>query len=498
MNFKTKNTLISILISALFFFVGFSSCIDESISTDPSLKLAFSKDTLFFDTVFTTIGSSTAKIKVYNPNSKNVEIAAIGLGLGASSPYKINVAGMVSPNNHFTNVELRAGDSLFVFVEVTVNPQHVNSPVFIKDSIVFLTNTNQQDVKLLAYGQDMTVLRNKKILNDTTLTAEKPYLIYGDLVVDTAKTLTLQPGTRLYFHDQASLVVYGNLIADGKSDSLILMRGDRTDRLFEEVPYNFVSNQWGGVLLLNKEGNHKFDYVRMNSGYVGIYFSNNDRNFRPKLEITNSRIHNFLKYGLVVQNGDVLVANTEISNTGAYTVYLNGGKHTFIHSTIANYFNSTNILMQPSGKEGNAALMIMELNRIIPMETVFKNSIVAGSSSSEFEILSRFADNYNGTFSNSYIRKNKPEPVPPMFSNVTWYNMKDTVFVNSYFDREKLNYYNFMPDSLSPARGIGDYDIASQYKYDLNGNDRLKDGKPDAGAYEWQPYNKRVNSKIVR
>ncbi len=498
MQLKSFHKIPRFLFGVLILFFFFHSCIDESISTDPNLKLAFSKDTLFFDTVFTTVGSSTAKIKVYNPNSKNVEISAIGLGMGAASPYRINVGGLANANNQFTNVELRAGDSLFVFVEVTVNPQHVNSPVFIKDSIVFLTNTNQQDVKLLAYGQDMTVLRDKKILNDTTLTAEKPYLIYGDLVVDTAKTLTLQPGTRLYFHDQASLVVYGNLIADGTQDAPILMRGDRTDRMFEEVPYNFVSNQWGGVLLLNREGNHKFNFVKMNSGYVGIYFSNNDRNFRPKLEINNTRIHNFLKYGLVVQNGDVLVTNTEISNTGAYSVYLNGGKHRFIHSTIANYFNSTNILMQPSSKEGNAAMMIMELNRIIPMETVFQNSIVSGSNSNEFEILSRFAQKYNGNFSNSYIRKTAPDPIPPMFMDVVWYNMKDTVFVNSYFDREKLNYYNFMPDSVSPARDIGDYNVALQYPVDLNGNNRLQDGKPDAGAYEWQPYLNRVNSKIVK
>jgi hypothetical protein len=490
MHQKSLNKIPVFFFGILISFFFLHACIDESISTDPSLKLAFSKDTLFFDTVFTSIGSSTTKIKVYNPNSKNVEIAAIGLGMGASSPYRINVAGSANANNQFTNVELRAGDSLFIFVEVTVNPQHVNSPVFIKDSIVFLTNSNRQNVKLLAYGQDMTVLRNKKILNDTTLTAEKPYLIYGDLVVDTAKTLTLEAGSRLYFHDQASLVVYGNLIAEGKPDSLILLRGDRTDRLFEEVPYNFVSNQWGGVLLLNKQGNHKFNFVRMNSGYVGIYFSNNDRNFRPQLEIKNSRIHNFLKYGLVVQNGDVLVANTEISNTGAYSVYLNGGKHRFIHSTIANYFNSTNILMQPSGKEGNAALMIMELNRTIPMETIFQNSIVSGSSSNEFEILSRFADKYNGTFSHSYIRTEEPDPQLPMFSDIVWYGAKDTVFVNSYFDREKLKYYNFMPDSVSPARDIGDYNVALQYPLDLNGNSRLQDGKPDAGAYEWQSNNK--------
>lgn len=486
--YRNIPTLLLGVLLSLFFF---HSCIDESISTDPSLRLAFSKDTLFFDTVFTTIGSSTAKIKVYNNNDKNLKISALGLGKGAESPYKINVDGAVSPDNQFTDIELRAKDSLYIFVEVMNEPTNVNSAVFVKDSIVFLTNSNQQDVKLLAYAQDMTMLRDRKIVNDTTLTAEKPYLIYGDLVVDSAKTLTLEPGCRLFFHDKASLVVHGNLIADGTREAPILFRGDRTDRLFEEVPYNFVSNQWGGVLLLNKEGNHKFNFVQMNSGFVGIFFSNSDRNFRPKLEITNSKIHNFLKYGLVVLNGDVRVINSEISNTGAYSVYLSGGKHTFIHSTIANYFNSTNILMQPSSKEGNAAVMITELDRIIPMETEFLNCVIAGSGVNEFEILSRFAERYHGNFRNTYIRKEKPKSIPDMYHNVKWYEPKDTIFMNTYFDREELEYYDFMPDSISPVRDMADIEISNLYPKDLNGNNRLEDGKPDAGAYEWVPFDKR-------
>ncbi len=487
MHSKILYKILMVFLAGLLLMLGTYSCIDEKISTDPALKLTFSKDTLRFDTVFTTIGSSTAKFVVYNPNSKNVNIAAVGLGMGAGSPYRINVDGALSKDNRFTNIELRAKDSLFIFVEVTVDPQDVNSPVFIKDSIVFLTNNNQQDVKLLAYGQNMEVLRNRTILNDTTLTAEKPYLVYGDLVVDTAKTLTLLPGCRLYFHDQSSLVVHGNLTANGTREKPILMRGDRTDQIFDNVPYNLVSNQWGGILLLNKTGIHSFNFVNINSGYVGIYFSNDDRNFRPKLTVSNSRIHNFLKYGLVAQNGDVTVTNSEISNTGAYSVYLNGGKHTFIHSTIANYFNSTNIRIQPSGKEGNAAVMIMDLNRIIPMETVFTNCVVAGSGSSEFEILTRFENQYQGTFSNSYIRREKPDPLPSMYTNIVWYNPKDTIFKNTYYDLEKLEYYNFMPDSVSPARNIADPAVAGLYPVDLNGNSRLTDGKPDAGAYEWQP-----------
>ena len=135
-----KNTpafLLGLFVSLFFF----HSCIDESISSDPGLKLSFSKDTLFFDTVFTTIGSSTAKIKVYNPNEKNLKISALGLGMGSQSPYKINVNGFAKPDNQFTDIELRTNDSLFIFVEVKIDPTNVNTPVFVKDSIIFLTNS---------------------------------------------------------------------------------------------------------------------------------------------------------------------------------------------------------------------------------------------------------------------------------------------------------------------------------------------------------------------
>ncbi|MGC3977281.1 MAG: right-handed parallel beta-helix repeat-containing protein [Paludibacteraceae bacterium] len=468
----------------------FCSCVDESFSSDPSLKLKFSTDTLLFDTVFTTVGSATAKIMVYNTSNKNLEISSIHLGMGANSPYRLNVDGNISADHSFKNIEIRAKDSLFIFVETTVSTRLTNELTFVKDSIVFNTNSNVQDVKLIAYGQNMEVLKNKTILNDTILTSDKPYLIYGDLIVDTAKTLTLAPGCRLYFHANSNLVVHGNLIADGTREKPIFLRGDRMDRLFPEVPYNYVSNQWGSVLLLNPDGHHTFNFVTINSGYAGVYFYNNDRSKTPTLEITNCRIHNFLKYGLVVQNGDVTVGNTEISNTGSYSVYLSGGKHSFIHCTIANYFNSSNTLIQPNSRESNVACLISELDKIKPMETVFENCIISGSTTNEFGLMSKFTSNYHGTFKNCYIRNQKPETVLPQFTKIRWYEKQDTVFKNTYFDATKKLYYNFMPDSVSPARNIGDIDAAVKYPFDLNGKNRFEDNFPDAGAYEWQPIKK--------
>jgi hypothetical protein len=470
--------------------IGLSACRDEVYSTNPKDKLTFSTDTLTFDTVFTTLGSATSKITIYNRNNVALKISHLGIAGGKDSPFKINVDGSLNANNQFEDLEIRAKDSLYIFVAVTVNPTNSDSPVFIRDSLVLQTNGVNQNIKLQAFGQDIKIFRNRHILSDTTLTAEKPYLVYGNLTVDTAKTLTLNPGCKIYFHNNANLIVYGNLKAEGTANEPISLRGDRLDKIkfATPFPYNNVAGQWGGLFLLWRGGSHVLNHVNMNSGYVGIYFSNEDRNTIPTLEIANCRIQNFLLDGLVVQNGNVQVTNTEISNTGSYSVYLNGGKHSFIQSTIANYFNNSSV--QPTSRDAKPAVMIMDMNRAAPMESFFQNCIISGSADNEFSLASPFLNLYNGIFDHCYIRK--PEALDlPQFTAIRWSQKTDTLFKSISYNYVKNTYFDFRLDSVSPARGIGantDPVVVAKYhlNLDLNGNPRPTD-KPDAGAYQWQP-----------
>ena len=471
----------------LILLIGFTACTDDNFSTDSKYTLDFSTDTLSFDTVFTSLGSATSKIMVYNHNKVALKISRISISKGSQSEFHINVDGSVKADNLFENIEIPANDSLFIFVAVTVNPNNPKSQILIQDSLEFLTNGVKQNIKLEAFGQDMVKLYNTKVINDSTLTAEKPFIVRGNLVVDTAKTLTISRGCKLYFHNNANLIVYGNLKAIGTAEEPITFRGDRLDKIkfSTPFPYNNVAGQWGGIFLLWSGGNHILDHVNINSGYVGIYFYNIDRSVLPKLEISNCKIHNSLLYGLVVQNGNVTVSNTEISNSSSYTVYLNGGKHTFVQSTIVNYFNNSNV--QPASRDKKPAVMIMNLNRIAPMETVFKNCVIAGSSENEFSLASRFIDKYNGVFLNCYIRTPKALTLP-QFTNagIKWSAKNDTLFKSIRYDYEKNTYFDFTPDSVSPIRGLANKAVADQYPLDLNGNKR-DDGAPDAGAYEWKP-----------
>lgn len=480
-----------IFAGALLFMAGMLiSCDDSFLPGEDRAKgpIGFSKDTLSFDTVFTTIGSTTSKILIYNYQNKPVTIDEIRLSGGAGSSFRLNVDGVKSADNSFKDITIRGRDSMYVFVEVTVDPQGVNNPVMITDSILFQVEGGKQRVLLEAYGQDMEIFRDKYILNDTILSGEKPYLVYGYLAIDSGKTLTLPPGCSLYFHNNANLVVYGNLKAMGTFDQPVVMRGDRLDKVrFETpVPYNYVAGQWGGVHLLSKTGNHELNHVNMSSGYAGIYFYNSDEQYKPSLKITNCRIHNFLLYNLVAVNGDVLAANSEITNSGSYTVYLSGGKHEFYHCTIANYFSYNPVA--PISREQTPAFMMMDLGRTLPMQTIVRNCIITGTASNELVLASKYPELYNADISYSYIRRSK-ESTLPFYDHIRWYDYSDEVFKNIRYDTEAGTYFNFVPDSLSPVRGLSDQEISGEYPIDLNGKSRFADNAPDAGAYEWYPQN---------
>lgn len=284
------------------------------------------------------------------------------------------------------------------------------------------------------------------------------------------------------------MIVYGNLKAEGTFDKPIVMRGNRLDNIqfSTPVPYNNVAGQWGGVYLLWKGGNHVLKHVRMNSGYVGIYYNNSDRTTIPTLNITDCRIHNFLLYGLFVKNGNVEVSNSEISNTGSYSVYLSGGKHTFQQSTIANYFDNSSV--QPTSRDRQPAVTVAHSDTVSPMETVFKNCIISGNLDNEFSLLSSTPQQYNSVFDRCYIRKTDTLTLP-QFINIRWYKKGDMVFKSIRYSYITKTYFNFVPDSLSPVRGKADPTVAAQFPLDLNGKDRMTTGKPDMGAYQWQPTN---------
>lgn len=279
-------------------------------------------------------------------------------------------------------------------------------------------------------------------------------------------------------HDNAQLACYGGLIADG-TEKPIFIQSDRLDDLFTDIPYLYVGGKWDGLYFV-KPDTLLLRNVSVLSGNVGCYVEGNGQ---QHVTIETCRIHNHSNYGLILQDVDALVANTEISNCARYCTYLSGGRFEFVHTTIASYFNATRYAIQTTPRvDSISPLYINNLSKQKrPTELHFLNSILSGAREKCLMLATPLPDYYAGEFAYSYLQS---DTLPSRFAYHNVYGQRgDTLFVNSYYS-DKSQYYDFRLDSASLALDIADSLIATRYPTDLNGNARMADGHPDAGCYE--------------
>lgn len=459
-------------------------CREYHVSDDPTLRLAFSADTLLFDTVFTAEGSATHQLLVYNHNAEAIRIDRVWLD--SATCFSVNVDGE-QDLSRLTDIVLYGGDSLFVFVRVHINPSGDNNPVLRTDRLHFhLASGNEASVCLEAYGQDVTRIGNTKRrtdVNDYTFSATKPYLIYDTLVV--SGTLTFDAGARLYMHRGACIYALGDVVAAGTKEAPITICGDRMDNLFDSVPYRFAAGSWNGIYFqADKPCDWSLSYVDILSGNVGIYCYSDQISPLPKLTMNGCRVHNHALYGLVLIHTDAIVSNSEFSNCASYCVYCSGGTHQFVHSTIASYFGYTNIRIQSTAKEDAAAVYIDNLSKQQPQTICsFYNSIITGYRTNQLIVATPFDQYYPGIFLGNYLKTDTLQ-LPHAQANTYW-QKTDTaeVFRNTFYKYKEYIYYDFRLDSLSPAIGIADSITAISYPTDRLGTSRLN-CKPDAGCYQ--------------
>ena len=470
--------------------MGMVACQQDIVSGDPLLKLDFSHDTVLFDTVFTSMGSSTKRVMVYNPNKNAICIDQVSMREGKH--FQINLDGE-NDMDQLRDITLRGRDSLFLFVRTYIDPLAENSPVFIEDEIAFGINGKTQQIKLQAYGQNVEKIQSDSglvVYQHLKLTNQKPYLIYDTVAV--AGNLTIEAGATIYMHAGAGIYVYGNMTANGTKDHPIIFRGDRTDRLFDSVPYRMASGQWDGIYLVHTQGvmppMYNLNYVDILSGTIGLYvYSEATGMLLPKLTMKNSRIHNHSTYGIVLQNVNAEVANCEISNCASYCVYLAGGKHNFVHNTIAAYYGypytdlniHSNILA-----DDVAAVYINNLSKN-KAKTIssFSNCIITGGREQNVVVATPLSDYYEGRFEGNYLRSDSLDAAYAK-NNIYASDSDSCVFRNIYYKYKEYHYYDFHLDSLSPARGIGDSTLALPYPSDREGY--MRKARPDAGCYEWR------------
>lgn len=462
------------------------SCDDEeTYTTSPSALLDFSADTVRFDTVFTTIGSSTQLFKVYNRGGESLMLPSIRLASGGRSGFRVNVDGM--SGTEFADVEVRDGDSLYVFVEVTVDPRDEDNPFLLRDSLQFhLQSGLYQQVQLEAYGQDMIVLRGVSFATDTTLTGERPYVVYDSLCVDSGATLRLSEGVRLHFHSGAFMRVDGTLRAEGSVERPVVFRGDRLDNMFDYLPYDRMDNQWGGIILGASSYDNYLNHADIHSGGWGIRCDSADVALN-KLTIENSVIHNVAGDALSAVNGRLWVGNSELTNAGRHCLSVRGGDVQVFFSTLASF--------SPWAYQGEAVSLSNEWCPLIRAE--FRSSIITGRFYSPNDLkLWPTSEPDSLTFNYRFDHCLISVPIDSLRGDTLPGGRYSNVRVDSVgYEVSRMKnfplidtdifFYDFSLDSLSQAIGAGNRDDAlNLYPLDRLGRSRLEDEAPDAGAQE--------------
>ncbi|MCF6332766.1 MAG: hypothetical protein L3J11_05725 [Draconibacterium sp.] len=471
--------LLQILAVVALFFTLFS-CEDDRYMTSSDAQLQFSTDTITFDTIFTTLGSTTQYFTVHNPYEESVLISRIRLAGGDLSNFRLNINGEVG--NEMYEIEVPPKDSIYIFVEVTIDPTGQNLPMVVQDSIELTTNANVQNINLIAYGQDFKLIKGER-LETTTWTAEKPYLVYDYVYVDSTSVLTIEAGTKIFFHKGAGLYVKGTIEANGSFQEPITFLPDRLEDAYKNIP-----DQWNGIVLYSGSHNNIFNFVTIKNANIGLQVGTIEDEGFASVRFTNSRIENMAYAGLFALKSKVYAFNALIANCGFYTVaLLVGGEYEFYHSTIANYWGNysntarstssvviSNVLVV-SGEDGSKVSLTGDLEK-----ATFGNSIVYGNISKEIELGNNDENTFNYMFDHCIIQI--PDTVNTSDKDhylEVWKGKDyDPLFIDPYEE------YNYELDTLSPAKDIGSFDIAKQFPLDILYKDRTADAGADLGAFE--------------
>ncbi|MCK4569571.1 MAG: hypothetical protein KAT76_04720 [Bacteroidales bacterium] len=473
----------------LVFTVAISSCRkDHKIDDNPSLKLEFSTDSIIFDTVFTTVGSITRYLKVYNRHDNALNISTIRLLGGTSSNFRINVDG--TPTVQENDVTIAGNDSLFLFVRVTIDPGNQNLPFVVSDEVLFITNGNEQSVVLAAWGQDAHyIIADKTIGNlkykivaaeDSTVIwpADKPYLVYGYAVVDSTGSLTIEEGAQIHFHNQSGLWVYkgGSLKVWGSKENPVVFQQDRLEPYFRDLP-----GQWDRIWLNEGSINNEINYAVIRNGFIGLQAETLQEPMGNQLILTNTIIENMSGIGILGRYYAITGVNNVIANCGQLGVLLQGGLYDFRQCTFANYFKD-GIRQDPNFAMTNYYLDPYDVLYIYPLDAYFGNNIIYGNKSEEMLLDSDEQGDFNYTFDHCLLKTEMnigdEEHFPGSIKN------QDPFFVD--VDNNKLAL-----DTLSPGIDMGSVDVINTSPLpaiidkDILGVSRIS--SPDIGAYEYIP-----------
>ncbi|MFC2123833.1 right-handed parallel beta-helix repeat-containing protein [Bacteroidota bacterium] len=456
----------------LVFFISFQlyqiSCIpaEEVIDDNPTKALTFSSDTILFDTLFTTRGSATRRLKVFNPNLNAVNIDRLYLGRLDESQYKIVISGV--PSYDLSDVQVLGGDSILVLIDVLIDPTMDDLPFLVKDSIILETNHSIQDVKLVAWGQNARFLGDIIISCNSIWSPELPYVLYKSILIDSLCKLSVEAGTRIYSSPKAFIYVKGTLEVNGNSTNPVLFYQERQELKYENLP-----GQWGGIFFLEGSHDNVIKYASLRNAQYGLRIGTPDNDTIPDVIISNSIIENMTDAGVLSFTSDLYMENCLINNCGVYMLAnLAGGSYQYVHCTFANYSQfffrqNPSFIFSDNVELSNGEIIAG------PTQIQIVNSILWGSMEEEIQFSVSNNNNLSLSTSNNILK-----------SSLTQFegNNNQLSTNTGYIGFADPDNYDYRLDSLSPAVNMG-ADIGIEI--DLPG--AVRDSLPDIGAYEFIP-----------
>jgi hypothetical protein len=471
--------------------------------------LTFSKDTIYLDTVFTNIGSSTYQLKVYNNSNNDITIPTIKLAKALNSKYRMTVDGMPgTEGKSFNNIVLLAKDSLYIFIETTAKSTDANPNDFLyTDQIEFDSGTNLQKVQLVTLIQDAVFLYpnrfadgttetlpmgDEKIYgffldendplngNDLVFTNQKPYVIYGYAAVPSGKKAVFNPGSRVHFHANSGLIVSNNAsinINGSKSNSNLLenevvFEGDRLEPQYADVP-----GQWGTVWLTDGSTNNSINHLTIKNATIGLLIQNNDG---TTVTIKNTQIYNSSNYGILAQTAKINGENIVINSAGLSSLACSyGGNYKFTHSTFNNNWNSSSqVAVSIDNFITGAVPEVKDLT-----QATFNNCIIYGSYSNELRLTKKTTAAFTYQFNNCLIKYNATT------TNQEYQFSTDAEHYSAIILNQSPNFFNTTLNKLNIDATSGAFakgNSAYLIPLDILGNARTT--PPDLGAYQNKPF----------
>jgi hypothetical protein len=490
-------------------FISISSCRTDFETVASAGDLKFSRDTIYLDTVFSSISSSTYSLKVYNHSKNDITIPSIKLGKGLNSKYRMTVDGMQGNQGKlFENVNLLAKDSLYIFIETTAKTTDTSPTDFLyTDQILFEGGANLQKVELVTLIQDAVFLYPNKFTDGTTetlpigtdkiygfyldendpingneliFTNKKPYVIYGYAAVPSGKKVIFNPGARVHFHansglivaSNASINVNGDVSTTAKLEKEVIFEGDRLEHDFSDVP-----GQWGAIWLTDGSTNNTINHLTIKNATIGLLIQNNNG---TTVQIKNTQIYNSTNYGILAQTAKIIGENLAVNNAGLGSLACTyGGDYKFTHCTFNNNWSSSSqVAVLLNNYYTGATPEVKDLTA-----ATFNNCIIYGSYSNEMILNKKTGAVFNYLFNNCLIKfdnNSNQFTTNPLYQ----FNTDPVHYTNIIQNKDPKflkivqNKLNIDETSAAFAKGSATYLIP----VDILGN--LRTLTPDLGAYQ--------------